>query len=233
MRYYISIEKNIEGFEFYKVLWQERGIYGIIATTMTAGIMKAIEFEKTKSGELYFLDIVADDIDYMPQLDYLSSVTAAPILIAASGYDADEHHQALITGADFYGAYNDKPEQNINAVIATIKQLDRRTKKRRVPTDFLVYKDIFVTSPNTGKVFVNDKSVSLTKMERTILILLVKNSGGFIPSKEILINVWGKDYQGSYDLLWQTMYRLRKKLAVASPDYEYIQVQRNKGYRLS
>ena len=35
MRYYLSIEKNIEGFELYKTLWAACGIEGIRADSMT------------------------------------------------------------------------------------------------------------------------------------------------------------------------------------------------------
>jgi hypothetical protein len=77
MKYYISIEKNIEGFDFYKALWSLRGIVGVRADTMDDGIEKAIEIENSKTDELYFIDIVADDIDYMPHLRTLSAKTTS------------------------------------------------------------------------------------------------------------------------------------------------------------
>ena len=57
----------------------------------------------------------------MPQLNILSEEADAPILIATSNCNVIEHHEALNNGADFYGGYCDAPEQNINAVIASIK----------------------------------------------------------------------------------------------------------------
>ena len=57
-----SIEKNNEVFELYRVLWNKHGIDGIRVNTMTEGIAKAIEIEKSQTDELYFISIAADDI---------------------------------------------------------------------------------------------------------------------------------------------------------------------------
>jgi hypothetical protein len=81
MKHYISIEKNIKIFELYKALWNQHGVTGIRADNMTEGIEKAIEIEKSKADELYFIAIVADDVDFMAQLKILSAETNAPIPI--------------------------------------------------------------------------------------------------------------------------------------------------------
>jgi DNA-binding response OmpR family regulator len=145
MRYYISIEKNIEVFNFYKNLWSEHGIIGIRAENMTEGIEKAIEIEKSPHNELYFIDIVADDIDYMAQLKILSNETTAPILIATSKYSEKEHHEAFNNGADFYGGYCKMPEQNIEGVISAINSIDRRAKKPKTSSEIIIYKNLLIS----------------------------------------------------------------------------------------
>jgi len=119
MQHYISIEKNRNGgFEYFKTLWAERGITGIMATTMTEGIEKATEIENSKNDELYFIDIVADEFaNYMAELRILSEETNAPILIVTSNYSTEEHRQATLNGASFYGGYCEPAENNIDAVI--------------------------------------------------------------------------------------------------------------------
>jgi len=145
MRYYIAIEKNIEVFERYRVLWNKLGIDGIRVGTMAAGIEKAIEIEKSKIEELYFISIVASDIDFMPQLKILSDEADAPILIATANYDAEEHHQALGNGADFYGGFFDDSEQNINMVLASINSIDRRVKKKKLFSKIMIYNGILLS----------------------------------------------------------------------------------------
>jgi len=100
VRYYISIEKNVIVFEMFKSLWNKLGIDGIRTDTMTEGLKTAIEIEKSVLDELYFIDIVADGIDYLPQLKILHEETNAPILIVASNFNENERVSALNNGAD-------------------------------------------------------------------------------------------------------------------------------------
>jgi len=233
MRYYLSIEKNIEVFELFKTLWHSRGIIGIRADNMTEGIKKAIEIEKSKTDELYFIDIVADDIDYMAQLKILSEETNAPILIATSKPDDSEHHEALNNGADFYGGYCDDVEQNIEAVISVINSIDRRARKPRPPSKLLVHKNLLM-SPLERVVYLNGKRIDLTFQEFDLLHYLLQNSGLTLTHNQIYRRVWKGRYDDSTkNVLWDAIKRLRKKLSYASDEDDYIVTVRNIGYRVS
>jgi len=236
MRYYISIEKNIEGFEFFKGLWVALGVIGIRADSMAEGIEKAIEIEKSKADELYFIDIVADDIDYMPQLQILHEETDAPILIATSAYDDDEREKALNIGADFYGKYCETPEQNINAVIAVVNSIDRRAAKKRPPSQVMIYKGLLV-DPHRYQhgVFVGDKKIEqLTRQDFDILYYLMKNRGKVLTYRQIYRRVWGSDYEDAErDVLWAAVKRLREKLKSAPDSSDYIKAVPGVGYSFS
>jgi len=229
MRYYISIEKAGEGFELFKTLWQERGVCGIRADTMTECIEKAIEIEKSKADELYFIDIVAADINYMPQLQILSEQTTAPILIAASEFDGNEREEALNNGADFYGEYLETPEQNINAVLSVINSIDRRARKQK-PLTALIGGDI-ILFPSYRKVLVKDTEINLVNKEFELLRVLMANKGRFLSNTQLLRKVWGEEYnENGSTILWKTISCLRSKIAEVSPEKEYIKVKREVGY---
>ena len=129
---------------------------------MTEGIAKAIEIEHSKSKQLYFIDIVADDIDYMAQLSILNKETDAPILIATSNYSDDEREEALNNGADFYGKYCENPEKNIRAVESVLKSIGRRATKKTSPPQVIIYKDLLLSFKPNCYVFVGDKRTHLT-----------------------------------------------------------------------
>ena len=164
MRYYLSIETNVEGFELYKDLWAKLGLHGIMAATMTEGIEKAIELEKSKADELYFIDIVADDIPgYMLQLPILHEETNAPILIATAKYDEIEREAALNNGADAYGAYSEISEQqDCNGVIAILNSIDRRARKPRPPSKVIIYNGIMLAPSSRNATFVGSEKIDLT-----------------------------------------------------------------------
>jgi DNA-binding response OmpR family regulator len=231
MRYYISIEKNVEGFEMFKALWGARGIDGIRADGMTEGIAKAIEIEKSKMDELYFIDIVADDIDYMTQLKILSAETNAPILIATSIYDDDEHHEALNNGADFYGGYCDTPEQNINAVISLVNSIDRRARKAKPPFKTIISRGIMLAPSYRNTVFVDNRKVDLTRKEFDILYYLMLNHGKVRTHKQIYRRVWGCGHEDAErDVLRNAIKRLREKLRTEPDCTDYIKTVLDVGY---
>ena len=231
---YISIEKNIEVFELFKNLWNARGIAGIRAETMTEGIKMAMEIEQSKNDELYFVDIVADDINYMPQLTVLSDVViSGPILIATSKEDIDEHHEALRMGASFYGQYCETPEQNMNAVLSHRESFDRQVQKQKLPSQLLTH-GCLIVEPEGYRVYVSNTEVELTKTEFDILHYLRINKGTVLLFSKILSHVWGEEYaEASPHILRNHIKRLRQKLLVADTRCDYIENVRNLGYRFS
>jgi len=232
MRYYLSIEKNVEGFELYKSHWKKLDAHGIMATTMTDGIEKAIEIEKSKSDELYFIDIVADDIDYMPQLEKLQEETVAPILIATAKFDNAERTKALDTGADFYGEYCKTPEENIQSVISAINSIERRAKKQKPSSKTIIYRGIMVSPSNRNTVFVGNDRIKLTRKEFDILYYLIVNRGKVLSYKQIYRRVWGNEFEDSVrEVLRNSIHRLREKLKVGKDCPEYIETVIDVGYR--
>jgi DNA-binding response OmpR family regulator len=209
---YISIEKNIKTFEFYKQLWGSRGIIGVRADTMTKGIEMAIAVEKSKTQYLYFVDIVADNIDYMPELSELYERINAPILIAASVYNVDEHHKALNNGAYFYGQYNGEAEKNVNVVI-TVANRYHHKKEQRTETNILTNGGISVFI-SQRQAFVNDTQIKLTKIEYDLLCYFMSNIGSALSYGQIFLNVWNDKYnETSNEAIKGIIKRLRKKLA--------------------
>ena len=225
--------KNIEVFEVYKALWAVHRTVGIRANSMSEGIEKAIEIEKYKTDELFFIDIVAGDIDYMPQLKILSEETDAPILIATSDYSDDERERALTTGADFFGKYCDTSGKDINAVIAVINSIDRRETKKRTPSQIMVYKGLLIdTCRYQHGVFVDDQKIeSLTRQDFDLLYYLMKNRGKVLTYNQIYTGVWNKEYEeGKRNGLWNAITRLRDKLKPDPGGTEYIETVRDVGY---
>ena len=234
MRYYLSIETNVEGFELYKVLWAKLGIHGIMAATMTEGIEKAIELEKSKADELYFIDIVADDIPgYMLQLPILHEETNAPILIATAKYDEIEREEALNNGADTYGAYSEiSDQQDVNGVIAVLNSLERRAKKPKPPSKVIIFRGIMLAPSYRNSVFVDGVKIDMTRQEFDLLYYLMLNHGKTLSYKQIYKRVWGSDYEDSErNILWNAINRVREKLKSAPDGKEYIETVRDYGYR--
>jgi len=229
--FYISIEKNLEGFEFYKGLWQKHRIEGIRVDTMTGGIKKATEIEESSFDELCFIAIVAGNIDYLPQLRIMREEINAPILIATSDYSEEEHRDALNNGADYYGRYSDEPNNNIKFVLSVINSIEQRNKKRKTPNKIIIHDDILIVD-GYNQAFIKDKEIHLTNAEMIIFRCLMINRGNIVSHKQIHNQVtnYSPD-ELTPASVYNAIKRLRKKLHDATM-FDYIETIRNFGYRL-
>jgi len=198
---------------------------------MTEGIEKAIEIERSKEDDLYFIDIVANDIDYLPQLKILHDETSAPILIASSNFDEDEREKALNIGADHYGEYCVLPEKNIRSVIAAINSIERRAKKNKSSSKVIVCHGVMLVPAYRNNVFVGNKNIRLTRQEFDLLYYLMLHQGKVMTYKQIFTRVWGSEYEDTArDVLRNAVKRLRDKLRPHSNGTEHIQTVIDVGY---
>jgi DNA-binding response OmpR family regulator len=228
---YLSIEKNTENFEIFRSLWKKYGIDGIKADTMSEGIEKALEIEKSKNADLYFISISADDINYLPQLGILSNETITPILIATSRPQSNEREDSFNGGADYYGGYLSTPEENIKTVIAVINSIERRAKKIKKPNNRIIaHRDLLIVADN-NKAYINDLEIPLTSMDSDLFYLFVHHRGYTLSHEQIYQHV-NRDM--TFDLTADTIYaiikRLRKKIRDVTQT-EYIETVRGVGYR--
>jgi len=228
---YISIEKNTEVFELFKGLWKKHGIDGIRADTMSEGIEKALEIEKSKNADLYFIDIVADDINFLPQLSVLSSETVAPILIATSKPESRERENSFNSGADYYGGYLPTPEENIKSVIAVINSIERRAKRIKNPCSRIVAHNDLLINADNNKAYINDLEIPLTSAESNLFYFFAHNRGYTLSHEQIYQHA-NKDahFELTADTIYAIIKRLRKKIRDVTQT-EYIETVRGAGYR--
>ena len=231
MQYYISIEKDIEVFELFKKMWRELGVEGLRADSMAEGIIQANKIENDKEHELYFIDIVAGQIDYLPQLNLLSEQTAAPILVVTNNYDENEHYEAMMNGADHYGAYLEGAEPNIQAVIACINSIERRSAKNKSNKKLLTHGNIIILN-KINKVLSPDNEVQLSKIEMELLHCLIVKRGITVTYDQLKQHIWPEDPELFPDILYSSIKRLRGKLRALTED-AIIENVRDIGYRIN
>jgi two-component system alkaline phosphatase synthesis response regulator PhoP len=200
---------------------------------MTEGIERAVELERSETDELFFICIVADDINFMPQLKILREETDAPILIATSkaNYTEREHHESLSAGADFYAEYCQNPEQNIEGVLSAISSISRRAARLPNRSKRISSGDIYIAA-DRHKAFIKDAEIVLNGTEMKIFHYLTLNRGSVVSHEDIFRRINdGEHGELTPDTIYSTMKRLRKKIRGAV-DNDYIETIRNVGYRL-
>jgi DNA-binding response OmpR family regulator len=183
-------------------------------------------------GEEYLFVLINEDAipTFMSQLHLMRDVTPIPIFIMSTGYSVEKSIKAMQCGADAYVACGLSAEKNASSVMELLKAKQNGSERRHEALRVLAYGNI-ILSPARRTVFVGDDEVSLTKNEFDVLHCLMENRGRLVPHITLLQNIWGSEYgKGDTAVLWQTMDRLRKKLAQISPEDKRIKVERGIGY---
>ncbi len=149
------------------------------------------------------------------------------------GYDtpviyvsAKDSSEDIIDGFDRGGDdYITKPFDH-NELLARVKAVIKRSKK---DIEILKFRDI-IYNLQTAQVFVKDKEVKLSKLEKKLLLELLKNSNRVLSREELLESVW-EDNTKQIKTVNVAVKRLKEKIDPKNEEH-YIQSIRGEGYIL-
>ena len=180
-----------------------------------------------KEYDLVLLDVMLPDINGFELCRQLRGISACPIIfLTARGQESDVLYGYSI-GCDDYIV---KPF-SLNELYAKVNALLRRSKGL-VGVEELSCGAIHL-NPATLTVSVSDgedkKNVDLPPKEYTILKYLLEHKNQVISREQILIRVWGYDYEGNERVVDNHVKKLRKALEVAGGQ---IQTVVTRGYKI-
>ena len=146
-----------------------------------------------------------------------------PIIMVTAKTSEMDKVKGLDIGADDYLT---KPF-GVMELISRTKALLRRSLHMS-EEKLLSIGDIFLDDEKR-RVYVHDVPCELTYKEFELLKMLMQNAGIVIPREEIMVHIWGMDYEGESRTLDMHIKTLRQKLGESG---SRIKTVRNVGYRL-
>lgn len=174
---------------------------------------------------LVILDVMFPDFDGLSVLERLRSESATKavpvILVTAKGSEMDKV-KGLDMGADDYITKPFSVLELISRVRAILRRCSFETKQDIVTLGGIVFDDSkhIVTS--------NSEECSLTYKEYELLKYLLKNKGMALTRENIILNVWGYDFEGESRTVDMHITTLRQKLGDCG---NLIKTVRNVGYK--
>jgi DNA-binding response OmpR family regulator len=222
----LAVDTNLAVHEEQTEEWAKYGIGAQRVNTMNDAVTLL-----AKGDEFLFVVINEDTVrDFMKQLPILRDATDLPIFIVTSTHTIDKKIKALRLGADVYDPFVSYTKQTVLLALETLKAQNRRAGRPQKQLGILTGGDI-ILSQMRRKVFVKDTEVGLAKKEFDILRYLMENSGCVVEHRQLMEEIWGKDYnEKDTDILWRTINRIRTKLSRICPDNAYIRIERGVGY---
>lgn len=207
------------------IVEDDRAISGLMVRTLTVnghqcltafrGSETVSVFEK-QSVDLVLLDINLPDLDGFSVAKKLKGV---PIIYVTARGEISDRIRGLDSGGEDYIV---KPF-HIQELVSRVNVILRRYNKKDIFCLGRVKADL-----QSGKVFLNEEEIVLTKREFELLKMLILNKNITLTREQLLNGAWEWDYDGDERTVDIHIQRLRKKLNWES----YIKTIYKTGYRL-
>ena len=183
--------------------------------------------------DLAILDIMLPDIDGFTICRKIREKHTYPIIMLTAKDAETDKITGLTLGADDYIT---KPFQPLE-MVARVKSQLRRYKKYNLPqtakTDHILCCSDLIVDTKKHECLQNNKPVSLTPTEFSILQILLENKGNVLSGEELFRRIWKDEYYTkSNNTITVHIRRLREKLHDTVENPKYIRTIWGVGYKI-
>ena len=183
----------------------------------------------TERPDLVILDIVMPEgMDGLTLCRRIREVAETPVMmLSAQAVTEEDIIEGLTAGADEYLI---KPVR-LNEFVARVRALLRRSSMSPGEAE-LHYDDGYLSIDlHRRHVHVSGRKVHLTPTEFKLLAFLMENAGRVVPQRDLLEQVWGREYMD--DVYYPRVYisQLRRKIERDAANPLYILTEHRIGYR--
>ena len=183
--------------------------------------------------DLAILDIMLPDIDGFTICRKIREKYTYPVIMLTAKDAETDKITGLTLGADDYIT---KPFQPLE-MVARVKSQLRRYKKYNHPqtekTDHILYCSDLIVDTKKHECLQNNKPVSLTPTEFSILQILLENKSNVLSGEELFRRIWKDEYYTkSNNTITVHIRRLREKLNDTLENPKYIKTIWGVGYKI-
>ncbi|MBN1640333.1 MAG: response regulator transcription factor [Anaerolineae bacterium] len=219
----LVIDDDVGLLTLLKMGLEREGFAVTTAESGREGLRKAYETRP----DAIILDIMMAEMDGWTTCQRLRHVCDTPIIMLTARSGGRDVVRGLSLGADDYIS---KPcsFDELKARIYTIMRRDGRGLPSAEPD---VYDDgTLYVNLRTRTVRRDGAAIELTPTESRLLMYLVSRRGRIVPHRELLVNVWGPEYENEVKYLSVYIRYLRQKLEEDPSRPHYIRTRWKVGY---
>ncbi|MCM1989369.1 response regulator transcription factor [Oceanirhabdus seepicola] len=168
--------------------------------------LEAMVILKTQSIDLIILDIMIPYLDGFAICKYVREDKMTPIIMLTAKNSESDKLKGYELGADDYMT---KPI-SIKVLVAKVKALLRRASN--ISCDDILQEGNICMNQSAQTISIFGEEIDFTYKEYALLQLLMKNQGKVFSREELLLNIWGYDYDGNTRTVDTHIKRIRAKL---------------------
>jgi len=183
--------------------------------------------------ELAILDVMLPDIDGFNLCQKIRGKHNFPIIMLTAKEEEIDKVTGLTLGADDYVTKPFQPLELVARVKAQLRRFTRYNSSEPLREEKLIAFAGLVLNKDTYECTLNEKPISLTPTEFSILWTLASNRGRVISSEELFHEVWGeKYYTNSNNTVMVHIRHLREKMGDDAQHPKYIKTVWGVGYKI-
>jgi two-component system KDP operon response regulator KdpE len=173
------------------------------------------------------VDLMLPDLHGIEVCRQLRQWSDIPILVLSALGEEAIKIEALESGADDYVTKPFGPGELVARVQAALRRAGREAAEPRIEVDGLL------VDLAAHQVWREGEEVRLTPIEFSLLRVLSSNRGLLMTHRQLLVEVWGPQYEDATPLLRTHIANLRRKLDAGDRRRSFIRTDSGIGYRFS
>lgn len=178
--------------------------------------VEALNVVRNNEIHLIILDIMMPVMDGFETLKILRRDSDVPVMMLSARAEDEDKLFALGFGADDYETKPFSPKVLVAKIKAKVKRIyGSENKEKAIDIDELIIGSLNINE-KAHKVILNKEELNLSPTEFLLLVYFVKNKGIVLTREQILIAIWGYDFEGDLRVVDTTVKRLREKLKESS-----------------
>ena len=194
---------------------------------------EAMEVIETEQLDMAILDIMLPDIDGFSICQKIRDSYNFPIIMLTAKDEEIDKITGLTLGADDYITKPFRPLELVARVKAQLRRFTKYNQLDKSQKENIISIGGLVVDKNNHECFLNEKPLSLTPTEFSILCVLCENKGQVVSSDKLFHEVWGDKYfSSSNNTIMVHIRHLREKMNDSAENPKYIRTVWGVGYKI-
>ncbi len=205
-----------------RVILRDAGYEAVPAATGE----EALDLAAVRPPEAAILDLMLPDLDGVEVTRRLREWSGMPILVLSAVGEEDRKVEALAAGADDYVTKPFGPRELIARLEAVLRRARPEAEEPKITAEGL---EIDLAARRVRR---DGEDVHLTPTEFGLLRELASNRGKLLTHRQLLVAVWGVEYEDDLQVLRAHIANLRRKIEPADGP-KYVTTDAGVGYRFA
>ena len=193
---------------------------------------EALNCINNETLDMAILDVMMPEMDGFQLCRKIRESHHYPVMMLTAKGEEIDKITGLTLGADDYMTKPFMPLELVARVKAQLRRYKRYNSGKDEPEEVLIHSGL-VLNIKTHECMLNEKPLSLTPTEFSILRILCQNKGTVVSAEELFHQIWGDEYfSKSNNTITVHVRHLREKMGDSFEHPKYIKTVWGCGYKI-